>query len=172
MPQPFDLGVDGRVLLDEGVGLRDVRFGLVVVVVGDEVLDRVVRHELAELVRELSRERLVVREDESGALHLLDEPCGRRRFSRTRRPQQHDVRLPGVDARGELGDGLWLITGGRVFADDLERANATGGFHTSSVGGATDIGARFPFGRTALRLFRKETRAERAPRSPRMRRTS
>ena len=34
--------VDRRVLLDVGVGLRDVRLGLVVVVVRDEVLDRVV----------------------------------------------------------------------------------------------------------------------------------
>ena len=35
--------VDDRVLLDERVARRDVRLGLVVVVVADEVLDRVVR---------------------------------------------------------------------------------------------------------------------------------
>jgi len=39
--EPLDLLVDRRVLLDVGVGLRDVGLGLVVVVVGDEVLDRV-----------------------------------------------------------------------------------------------------------------------------------
>ena len=70
VPQSLDLGVDRRVLLDEGVGLRDVRLGLVVVVVADEVLDRVVRHELAELVRQLRREGLVVGEHERRALHL------------------------------------------------------------------------------------------------------
>ena len=43
VPEPLDLLVDRGVLLDVGVGLRDVRLGLVVVVVGDEVLDRVVR---------------------------------------------------------------------------------------------------------------------------------
>ena len=53
-----------RVLLDVEVGLRDVRLGLVVVVVGDEVLDRVVREELPELVAELRGERLVVRDHE------------------------------------------------------------------------------------------------------------
>jgi len=37
-------------LLDVGVGGRDVRLGLVVVVVGDEVLDRVVREEALELL--------------------------------------------------------------------------------------------------------------------------
>ena len=39
-----------------------VGLGLVVVVVGDEVLDRVVREELAELPVELRREGLVVRQ--------------------------------------------------------------------------------------------------------------
>ena len=42
MPQPVDVVVPRRVLLDVEVGLRDVRLGLVVVVVRDEVLDRVV----------------------------------------------------------------------------------------------------------------------------------
>ena len=53
VPQSFDLLVDGGVLLDVGVGLRDVRLGLVVVVVADEVLDRVVGEELPQLVAEL-----------------------------------------------------------------------------------------------------------------------
>ena len=39
-----------------------VGLGLVVVVVGDEVLDRVVREELAELAVQLRGERLVVRQ--------------------------------------------------------------------------------------------------------------
>ena len=42
MAQPVDLVVDRRVLLDVRVGRGDVGLGLVVVVVGDEVLDRVV----------------------------------------------------------------------------------------------------------------------------------
>ena len=40
--QLVDLVVDVGVLVDVGVGARDVRLGLVVVVVGDEVLDGVV----------------------------------------------------------------------------------------------------------------------------------
>ena len=39
--EPVDVVVARAVLLDVEVGLRDVRLGLVVVVVGDEVLDRV-----------------------------------------------------------------------------------------------------------------------------------
>ena len=50
-----------------------VRLGLVVVVVRNEVLDRVVREELAELAVELRRERLVVRHHQRRALHALDD---------------------------------------------------------------------------------------------------
>jgi hypothetical protein len=141
VPQSLDLGVDRRVLLDEGVRLRHVCLRLVVVVVADEVLDRVVRHQLAELVRQLRRERLVVRQDERRTLHLLDEPCRRRRLSRTGRAQQHDVGLAGVDACRELGNRLRLITARRILADDLERADGSRGLHDSSVGGATDTRA-------------------------------
>ncbi len=100
--QPLDLVVDRGVLLDEGVRLRHIGLGLVVVVVGDEVLDRVVGHQLAELVRQLRRERLVVREYEGRALHLLDEPGGGRRLAGTRGAEQDDVGLTGVDALSEL----------------------------------------------------------------------
>ena len=59
VPQPLDLVVDRGVLLDVGVRLRDVGLGLVVVVVGDEVLDRVVGQQLAELVGQLGGQGLV-----------------------------------------------------------------------------------------------------------------
>jgi hypothetical protein len=60
----LDVVVDRGVLLDEGIGGRHVGLGLVVVVVGDEVLDRVVREELLELPVELRREGLVVGHDD------------------------------------------------------------------------------------------------------------
>jgi hypothetical protein len=41
--------VNRGILLDVGVGGRHIRFGLVVVVVRDEILDRVVGKELFEL---------------------------------------------------------------------------------------------------------------------------
>ena len=81
VPQPVDVVVPRRVLLDVEVGLRDVRLGLVVVVVGDEVLDRVVREELAELVAELRRQRLVVGDHER-----------RRRPPRSSRPSSPSCR--------------------------------------------------------------------------------
>ena len=61
-------------LLDVGVGARHVGLGLVVVVVGDEVLDRVVGEEALELAVELGGQRLVGREDQRRALGAPRSP--------------------------------------------------------------------------------------------------
>ena len=55
-----ELIVDRRLFFNVEVAGRDVGFGLVVVVVGNEVLDGVVGEELFEFVVKLGRERLVV----------------------------------------------------------------------------------------------------------------
>ena len=68
-----ELVVDGGFFFDVEVAGGDVGLGLVVVVVGDEVLDGVVGEELFELVIELGGEGLVVGEDEGGAVGLLDD---------------------------------------------------------------------------------------------------
>src|SRR3979409_774607 len=70
--QAVDLVVDRAVLLDVEVLRRHVGLRLVVVVVGDEVLDRVLGEELPELVAELRRQGLVVGDDQRGPLDLLD----------------------------------------------------------------------------------------------------
>ncbi len=71
MAQLIDLFVDVRVFLDERVGARDIGFGLVVVVVGNEVLDGVIREELFELRVELRGESLVMGQDDRRTVHLL-----------------------------------------------------------------------------------------------------
>jgi hypothetical protein len=55
MPHAVDLLVDGGVLFDIGVGARDIGLGLVIVVIGDEIFDRVLREETLELTIELGR---------------------------------------------------------------------------------------------------------------------
>ena len=67
------LFVDGGFFFDVEVAGGNVGFGLVVVVVGDEVFDGVVGEEGLELVVELRGEGLVVREDERRAVGLLDD---------------------------------------------------------------------------------------------------
>ena len=102
--QPLDVLVDRGVLLDVGVGLRDVRLGLVVVVVRDEVLDGVVRQHLPQLVGQLRGQRLVRRHHERGPLQLLDQPRGGGRLAGAGGAQQHDVLLARRQPPLQLGD--------------------------------------------------------------------
>ncbi len=133
--QPVDLVVDRGVLLDVGVARRDVRLGLVVVVVADEVLDPVVGEELAHLLGELRGERLVRRQDQRWPLRLLDGPGDGGRLARAGDPEQGLEALAGIDPRrqrldrlrlvarrGEVGhDAEHLVVLGRVVAERLGR---------------------------------------------------
>jgi len=112
--QAVDVVVDRCVLLDVEVGLGHVRLGLVVVVVGDEVLDRVLREELAELVAELSCECLVVGDHERRPLDLLDDPSHRRRLPGARGSEQGLVVVARPQTGGQRLDRLRLVAGGAV----------------------------------------------------------
>ena len=119
--ETVDLVVDRAVLLDVGVARRDVRLGLVVVVVRDEVLDSVLREELAELVRELRRERLVGGEHEGRSLHLLDRPRDRRALAAAGDAEEGLEPVAALDAFRELLDGMRLVASGFEVGDDRER---------------------------------------------------
>ena len=124
VPESLDLLVEGGVLLDVGVGLRNVRLGLVVVVVGDEVLHRVLREELPQLVGELGGQRLVGLHDQDRPLHAA-RPARRPSPScrcRSRRAARRPARRPGPGV--ELLDGRRLITGRREVALDPERGDS------------------------------------------------
>ena len=111
VPQPLDLLVDRGVLLDVGVGLRDVGLGLVVVVVGDEVLDRVVGEQLAQLVGELGGQRLVGLHHQHRPLHLLGHPGDGGGLAGAGGAEQHDVLLAALDPLGDLRDRGRLVAG-------------------------------------------------------------
>ena len=120
MPEPVDVVVARRVLLDVEVGLRDVCLGLVVVVIGDEVLDRVCREELAELVAELRSQRLVVGDHERRSLQLLDQPRHRRRLARAGRTEKGLEAVARLERLDELADRARLVAGGGVGGGDAE----------------------------------------------------
>ena len=86
--QPVYLFVGRGILLDVGVRLRHIGLRLVVVVVGDKVLDRVVREELLHLAVELRRKRLVVGDDECRLLQLLNHIRHRKGLARARHADQ------------------------------------------------------------------------------------
>jgi len=89
----------------------DIGLGLVVVVVGDEVLDRVLGEELLELAVELGGQGLVVGDDQGRALDALDDIGDREGLAGACGAEEHLALEPLLDARGELVDGDGLIAG-------------------------------------------------------------
>ena len=106
---PVDGLVDLRFLLDIGIAAGHIGLGLVIVVVADEVLDRVVGEEPLEFAVQLGGQRLVGRQDDRGTLRLLDNLGHGEGLARPRGPQQHLVALSGADARHQFGDGRGLV---------------------------------------------------------------
>ena len=109
---PVDLLVDLAFLLDIGVGAGDVGLGLVVVVVGDEVFDRVLGEEALELAVELGGQRLVRRQDDRRALRGFDDLGDGEGLAGAGGAEKHLVALAREDALDQLGDGRGLVARG------------------------------------------------------------
>ena len=104
-----DLLVDRGSLLDIGVGARDVGLRLVVVVIGDEILDRVVGKEAPELAVELGGQRLVGREDQRRALGLLDHLGHGEGLARAGDAEQHLDAVVALHALDQFADRGGLV---------------------------------------------------------------
>ena len=100
--------------------MRDIGFGLIIVVVADEVPDGVVWEKVLELAIELRGECLVMRENEGGASKPGDDVGHRERLARTRDTEKGLVLLLLKNSTSELVDRLGLISRGLVRRDQLE----------------------------------------------------
>ena len=120
------LVVDVRLLLDIRVGRGDVRLRLVVVVVGDEVLDGVLGEEVAELLGQLGCERLVGRDDERGLLDGLDGLGHGVRLAGAGDAEEGLVAHAAAYAVGEPVDGLRLVAARLEVGDDAKRRSGLG----------------------------------------------
>ena len=132
---PVDLLVDARSLLDVGVGARDVGFRLIVIVVADEILDRVVGEERLELAVELGRQDLVRCQHDRRALHLRDDVRHGEGLARARHAQEHLVPLLPPQALDEVDDRLRLIAGRLELGNQLERTPALGPLDQIGIAG-------------------------------------
>ena len=144
--QPVDLVVDRAVLLDVRVGGREVRLGLVVVVVADEVLDPVLREHLPELGRELRGQRLVRREHQRGPLRLRDHVGDREALPRTGDAEQGLEPVAVVEAAAERGDRFRLVARGLHIGDEIEERHGV-----ESTGGLRQLRSRIAFRGTVRR---------------------
>jgi hypothetical protein len=107
-------------LMEESFSMYRSWAGTVVVVVRHEVLDRVLREELPELVAELGGERLVVGDHERGPLDLLDRERHRGRLARARDAEERLEAVPAVDSARQRRQRLGLVGDRVVRRVDLE----------------------------------------------------
>ena len=110
--QTLDLIVDGGILFDVGVRLGDVRLRLVIVVIGNEIFHGVFREKLAEFRAQLRGERLVVRENQRGPIHVGDDICHGERLAGAGHAEQDLIAQAHVKPLRQLLDGLRLVAGG------------------------------------------------------------
>ena len=130
MAHAVDLLVDRGFLLDIGVGARDVGFRLVVVVIADEILDRVVGEEALELAVELRRQRLVGREDQRRALRALDHLRHGEGLAGAGDAEQHLHAVVALHAFDQLVDRQRLVALGLEVGLDHELPPAFGFLRT------------------------------------------
>ena len=117
---PVDLLVDRGFLLDIGVRARHIGFRLIVVVIGDEIFDGVVRKETLELAIELGGQRLVGRQDQGRALGALDDIGDGKGLARAGDAEQDLGLVMVADPRDEILDRRRLVAHGRIVRGDLE----------------------------------------------------
>ena len=115
--------VDGRVLLDIQVGLGDVGFGLVIVVIGDEIFHRVVREKFLEFPVELGRQGLVGGQDQGGQVYLGNDVGYGESLAGARDPQEHLMGVLRPDPLNQFLNGLGLVPPGGKIRDQLEGVN-------------------------------------------------
>ena len=107
--QFINLVVDRRILFDVSVRRRNIRLGLVVVIIADKIADIILREERLELTRQLRRQRLVVRDDKRRLLYALNRLGDRVRLARARSAEEHLRLLPVLDARRQVPNRTRLI---------------------------------------------------------------
>ncbi len=126
MAHAVDLLVDRGVFLDIGVGPRDIGLGLVVVVIGDEIFDRVVGEKALHLAVQLGRQGLVGRQHQGRALQFGDDVGHGEGLARAGDAEQHLIALVRLQPRDQFVDGLGLIAGGLEVALQAEFGRALG----------------------------------------------
>jgi len=118
--QAVDFVVDRGFLGDVGVAGRDVGFGLIVVVVADEVTDGILREESTELLVKLGGQGFIVGDDQGGPAGLVDDVGHGVRFARAGDAQQDLMTGSFLQAADQATYGLDLIAARLKFRAETE----------------------------------------------------
>ena len=128
-PHLLDVGVNRGILLDVGVRGGHIGLGLVIVVVGDEVLHRVVGKELAELSVELGGQGLVRRQHQRRPIHRRHHVGDGKGLARAGDAKQGLVAQASLQALHQPGNGRRLITRRLIVGNHFKVCNRLGHKH-------------------------------------------
>ena len=118
--QAIQIIISAGIFFDVDIALRDVRFGLVVIVIADEISDRVVGKQFLEFLIKLGGERFVVADHQRRPVDAGDGVGHREGLARAGDAHERLEFLPLLDAGDELVDRLRLIALGLERADDFK----------------------------------------------------
>ena len=89
MAQALYLIVYGAILFNKSIRVRNVGLGLIIIVIGNEIFNSVLREELSELTAQLRRKRLVMREYKRRTVDAGDHIGHRKGLARAGDTEQH-----------------------------------------------------------------------------------
>ena len=115
MAQLIDLIVNRRVFFNVGIRGRNIRLGLIIVIVGDEILYGVVREKFLKLAVELCRQSLVMSNNQRRFIQLLDDIRHRESLSGTSDAQKGLALVAFFETIDQLLNGLGLVAGRFIF---------------------------------------------------------
>ena len=134
MTQLVDLIVDRRIFLYVGIGRRQIRFRLVVIVVTDEVADGILGEQFAKLVIKLRRQRFVRRHDKRRLVDPSNHIGHRKRLTGTGDAEQHLVPPIGIQSLDQFLNGLRLIALGFILCNYSELSVIAVAYHFNLCG--------------------------------------
>ena len=113
VPEALNLVIDGGILFDESIRVRDIRFGLIVIVIAHKILHGVFRKELPKLAAELCGKDFIVRQDQGRPVAAGNDVCHGKGLARAGHSQKDllvdtvfDSGYQGVDGRRLVAHGL------------------------------------------------------------------
>ena len=110
MAQLVDHFVNGSIFLDVCITGGNIRFRLVVVIITDEIFNRVIREKCFEFIVQLGRQGFIGCQDQGRSGHRRDHMGHCEGFTGSGNTQQHMVQMTGLDIVFERLDGAGLIT--------------------------------------------------------------
>ena len=115
MAHPVNRLVHARFFFDIGIGPRHIGFGLIIIIIGYEIFDRIVGEKTLKLAIKLRGEDFVRREDQRGPLRRFNHFGHGEGFAGTGDAQQHLVTLTRLHGGHQLGNRDRLVPRRGIF---------------------------------------------------------